>query len=322
MYKYVVDWSDEPVDSSEFRHQTGHENPKMQLQSKTLFARAARLGAFQLPPELLGRLGTRCALADDELPVRPSANWLWSGNFHMVKGERGCFYTTEAETGGPQVGDLRVSYKKVPIGRMTVLAVQHGNTFGPWNISMASDGQAYRQIAQHDLLLGKEDEELGALTSMQQQVSPKFTSSTRTLTTLEPDCTGTLVSTEQDPREIFELVDRDATVGEVLADAQGTQETTRCAMVGVGLVLLFTGLEMQFYFVPSVLNIYPLVGMWTSLFGAFTPHVAALLLSLAMICIIIAAAWITMRPLKSALLFLVAGAILIVPTVIARTHSH
>ena len=111
-YTYAQAWSDEPIDSSGFRHPDGHQNPSMPFQSKRYAASDAKLGGWTLDANTLGRID----------PVQPLTvgvpdQWTRSGNY-IVKGN----------VSTPKTGDLRVSYAGLETGgTLSVLAQQsHG----------------------------------------------------------------------------------------------------------------------------------------------------------------------------------------------------
>ncbi len=111
-YTYTQEWSDEPIDSSSFRHPDGHQNPSMPFQSKRYAATDAKLGGWTLDADTLGRID----------PVHPLTvgvpdQWTRSGNY-IVKGN----------VGSPKTGDMRVSYTGLETNStMSVLAEQsHG----------------------------------------------------------------------------------------------------------------------------------------------------------------------------------------------------
>jgi len=116
-YTYTQDWSDEPVDSSAFRHPDGHQNPSMPFQSKRYAASDAKLGGWTLDADTLGRVDPVQALT-----VGVPDQWTRSGNY-IVKGN----------VGSPKTGDLRVSYTGLETGStMSVLAQQSHNGFASY----------------------------------------------------------------------------------------------------------------------------------------------------------------------------------------------
>jgi hypothetical protein len=140
-YTYEHVWSEGPIDSSDFKHADGHENPDMPFRSSRMSASDAKLGGYALDTDTLGDI-------DPPQSVTPDApdGWQKSGD-KLVKGD----------PAAPKVGDVRVSYHELPSGStISVLAAQSGGGFGTfttpngYTIHMASAGNhpAAEMIAQ------------------------------------------------------------------------------------------------------------------------------------------------------------------------------
>ena len=140
-YTYEHVWSEDPINSSDFKHADGHENPDMPFRSARLSASDAKLGGYTLDADTLGDI-------DPPEAVTPDApdGWKKSGD-KLFKGD----------PAAPKVGDVRVSYHELPSGStISVLAAQSGGGFGTfttpngYTIHMASAGNhpAAEMIAQ------------------------------------------------------------------------------------------------------------------------------------------------------------------------------
>ena len=56
-YTYQTVWHDEPIDSSQFRHAAGHQNPpRMPFVSRTIEAADVRVAAYRLPSSLVAKI--------------------------------------------------------------------------------------------------------------------------------------------------------------------------------------------------------------------------------------------------------------------------
>jgi hypothetical protein len=116
-YTYSQSWSDQSIDSSEFKHPEGHQNPSMPIKSTRIVASDAKLGGYALDTATLGIPDLQQALAPDA-PV----GWTRDG---------GQFYKGNSAT--PKVGDIRVAYQGLPSGAtLSVLAAQSGGGFAPF----------------------------------------------------------------------------------------------------------------------------------------------------------------------------------------------
>ena len=125
-YEYKKAWSADPVDSSAFYEAAGHENPgEFPLPSATFVADPVTLGAFTLTAEQLDQLGNATALPVDA----SAAESLPEGMAAQVA--NGAFYLGE-NPATPVVGDVRISFEVVNPEQASVVAVQTGGTFAPY----------------------------------------------------------------------------------------------------------------------------------------------------------------------------------------------
>lgn len=116
-YDYTRVWSDDPINSSEFRHPENHQNPEMPFRSARFTASDAKLGGWRLDADILDQIKFVQALT----PEAP-AGWARSGD---------SFYRGDPAT--PKVGDMRVRFAGLPSGiTISVLAKQSGDDFAPF----------------------------------------------------------------------------------------------------------------------------------------------------------------------------------------------
>jgi len=116
-YRYVKEWSERPIDSSAFKRPDGHRNPPMPYRSATIEARGARLGAFALDPSLVKQVSAFERLGPDPSAVLPQG-FAWVGE-QLYRG---------AVPDQPQVGDLRVGFRVVPVQTFSVVGAQMNGT--------------------------------------------------------------------------------------------------------------------------------------------------------------------------------------------------
>ncbi|MCX7631749.1 MAG: TMEM43 family protein [Turneriella sp.] len=126
--KYEKGWSSSEVDSSQFRKASPErKNPAMQYKSKTILAEDAKLGAYKVPTSLLGSLNQFSAFPNsDKLVGQVKAtlkknavardDWIYVGN----------------DPANPQVGDYRIRFEQMGTTDASVIAAQHGDTFGAY----------------------------------------------------------------------------------------------------------------------------------------------------------------------------------------------
>ncbi|MFW6161517.1 MAG: TMEM43 family protein [Planctomycetota bacterium] len=123
-YDYDKTWSERPIDSSDFRKPTGHENPPMQYRSETVLADRVALGGFRLPESLIRKVPKAEPLPvnandvpdDIRQKVKPSGQGLYIG----------------ANPASPAVGDHRIAFSVVKPQVVSLIAQQAGDTFQPY----------------------------------------------------------------------------------------------------------------------------------------------------------------------------------------------
>jgi len=107
-YSYRTEWSAEPVPSSSFRHPANHKNPPMPVQTTVLWA-DAHCGAYAIGPDLLHKLHDFRPVAPTRIPIRGrwkrTATGLYLG----------------ANPAEPHVGDLRVTFREIPTGPVSIV---------------------------------------------------------------------------------------------------------------------------------------------------------------------------------------------------------
>lgn len=127
-YSYDKKWADGRIDSSQFEHPEGHENPEtVPFETKTFVADPVKAGAHQLSPEQIGKLNTAVdfpldAAAAEKLPETIEEKIQVTG---------GQFYMGE-NASTPALGDVRISYRVVKPATVSLAAVQTGATFAPY----------------------------------------------------------------------------------------------------------------------------------------------------------------------------------------------
>ncbi len=137
-YSYERDWEDKVIDSSDFR-EDGHDNPTaMPYQAVTLEAQKVTLGAFTLTSAQLSQVTDTENLAVTDNAVE---------GVGRAKVNSGGVYVG-ADPSSPRIGDVRVNWRVVRPGPLSVVGVQLGSTFGAYQ---ASAGDALLLVDQGTL---------------------------------------------------------------------------------------------------------------------------------------------------------------------------
>jgi hypothetical protein len=127
-YTYKKDWSDDAVDSSEFKVKEGHVNPgPMPAKEQEWTAENVTLGAFKLPQRLIERVGRPATLNVDAAALAKVSPTFKA----KAKVNNGQFYVG-ADPANPVVGDVRVSFKSIKPETVSIVSVQRGDSFEPY----------------------------------------------------------------------------------------------------------------------------------------------------------------------------------------------
>ncbi len=133
-YDYVETWSDDAIDSSGFK-EDGHDNPgRLPFESQSWRAKNVTLGAFKLSDKQIGMIsGTNAVTFDDatleSVPKRLHAN---------ATTDRKQLYLGK-DPNRPAIGDVRVSFSTTLPGPTSLVGVQTGSTFAPYQAKSGDD---------------------------------------------------------------------------------------------------------------------------------------------------------------------------------------
>ncbi len=126
-YTYSREWSDRPINSSEFKQPDGHRNPEMAYRGDRFQVKQASLGAYRLTGDALDRIGgaQTLAITGDKLDAIKAAAGNTARPLSIVDGKIYMAFNASS----PSVGDQRISYELVPLGDISVIGKQAGNGF-------------------------------------------------------------------------------------------------------------------------------------------------------------------------------------------------
>lgn len=127
-YDYKKAWDDDAIDSSAFQETAGHENPgAFPIDSATFTADPVRVGAFTLSEEQLGSLNDA-----KDLPLAADAQVTLPEEIAASSQiDKGVIYAG-ADPNSPQLGDVRVSFQVVAPSTVSLVGVQTGESFSPY----------------------------------------------------------------------------------------------------------------------------------------------------------------------------------------------
>ena len=121
-YSYSKEWSDQLIDSSNFKETSGHENPsQFPIEARQKTAAKVTLGAFTLSEPIVSDLDQSETLAVDSATLPAAMK-------DQVKANASGYYRG-ADPASPAVGDVRITFKVVKPAVISLVARQVRDTF-------------------------------------------------------------------------------------------------------------------------------------------------------------------------------------------------
>lgn len=131
-YRYEQRWSHEEINSRNFQNRNQYYNPRMPFRSETFLAKNVSLGAFKLAPDQVNKIsGYDRLMIDDELLRN------FRQRFRMARRSGDYIYSSNSIS-NPRVGDVRVMYQVYNNQDASVIAMQSGNSFRPFETSQGT----------------------------------------------------------------------------------------------------------------------------------------------------------------------------------------
>jgi hypothetical protein len=116
-YSYEKEWSEDLIDSSEFK-KGGHENPSsMPYSSEGFYAKEVKLGAFELSTKQIERLSADKTYNAKDVETKEGYTY------------QADYLTNSKDLANPEIGNIRISWTYNDWTETTVLAVQKANSF-------------------------------------------------------------------------------------------------------------------------------------------------------------------------------------------------
>ena len=147
VYTYEKGWSSSLINSSSFK-EGGHNNPaEFPFESEKWYASDVKLGAFSLQPDMIRRIGAeqpyafpagyklpaklKGTVANGKImiPVNPAPVTAASAQTQSAAPVQ-----TPAAAGGPQIGDVRITFSQIQPHNISVVAQQINNSFCPYPV--------------------------------------------------------------------------------------------------------------------------------------------------------------------------------------------
>ena len=151
-YTYEKKWVDKPVNSAEFKDPQYQSANKVlsQVEERNETAQHVTFGAYTLPESLVGSISGSEPV---EVRMTEEQRFTWDERLHMLRPKvntETSLVHTSANTvylglspNSPQVGDVRVTFTKVPPADISLIAQVDGSTFKAYR---AKNGQSFSRL--------------------------------------------------------------------------------------------------------------------------------------------------------------------------------
>lgn len=151
-YTYEKKWVDKPVNSAEFKDPQYQSANKVlsEVEERNEMAQHVTFGAYTLPESLVGSISGSEPV---EVRMTEEQRFTWDERLHMLRPKvntETSLVHTSANTvylglspNSPQVGDVRVTFTKVPPADISLIAQVDGSTFKAYK---AKNGQSFSRV--------------------------------------------------------------------------------------------------------------------------------------------------------------------------------
>lgn len=151
-YTYEQKWVDKPVNSAEFKDPQYQSANKVlsEVEEREELAQHVTFGAYTLPESLVGSISGSEPV---EVRMTEEQRFKWNERLHMLRPKvntETSLVHTSANTvylglspNSPQVGDVRVTFTKVPPADISLIAQVDGSTFKAYR---AKNGQSFSRV--------------------------------------------------------------------------------------------------------------------------------------------------------------------------------
>ena len=151
-YTYEQKWVDKPVNSAEFKDPQYQSANKVlsEVEEREELAQHVTFGAYTLPESLVGSISGSEPV---EVRMTEEQRFTWDERLHMLRPKvntETSLVHTSANTAylglspnSPQVGDVRVTFTKVPPADISLIAQVDGSTF---KVYRAKNGQSFSRV--------------------------------------------------------------------------------------------------------------------------------------------------------------------------------
>jgi len=291
-YTYEHIWSETKIDSFNFKneaHKAANNNVKLIFSSHTFDAEEVNVGQFKLRPTQISRLNNfqriqlnsnSAILSKEAKEELNKAGW---SNYVVSIDENYLYIKKNHNT--TEIGDIRISFQRVPLEWITVVALQNGRSLEPYNIK------------EQGLKEGKGDEEAGYCSGIGDSLDSCCWTYCCCI-----KCMSSLLATQETIDWIYE---KKMTKKEVFDSELKSNTFITILLRILGFFLISFGIYLLFSPIIALLSIIKILGDIVS----FAVLLASMLIGFALSLLIVGIAWVFYRPLLALALVAIGGLI-------------
>ncbi|WP_373503596.1 TMEM43 family protein [Aestuariivirga sp.] len=132
VYDYEKVWSASPIDSTTFKTASAPKNPAMPLSGDSFEIAAAKVGAFVIAGNAIAPLGQEKPVALTDSGIEMAAGALGGARPMWLVNNQ---YLSADDPDSPQVGDIRISFQRGDVSRVSIVGKQGNGKLMPYTTS-------------------------------------------------------------------------------------------------------------------------------------------------------------------------------------------
>ena len=133
-YSYREQWSSGREASESFHEPEGHRNPQLKYGEREVSAKTVTLDAFQINQELVDSIDAWETIELNTAALQETFSDEELKHFQFSPEEIYWSYG-EPNPAEPQIGDLKITFRHVPPSQVSLIAMQRGESFSPFETS-------------------------------------------------------------------------------------------------------------------------------------------------------------------------------------------
>lgn len=133
-YSYDKVWSEDPINSANFKQPSGHENPPMPFASNSFSVNSGKIGSVMLDGGRFASLGERVAVSPDAAMMTSIRSGI--GGNRIILREGGDIVVRQPGAGATgNIGTLRIGYQAADVDTVSAVGAVEGGRLAPFRTS-------------------------------------------------------------------------------------------------------------------------------------------------------------------------------------------